>query len=129
MRERVFTSSLARFIAVGISNATIGYVTFMAGMGLLEGRPWRAASAQIISYALVIVWSFYWNRRWTFAKPGYVVDQGMRFLIVQAALLVLSAASLSLTVDVLDWPPTPCWIGIMAFITILHYACLKHWVF
>lgn len=127
--QRVFSSAFSRFIGVGMTNALLGYLIFTVALRVLDGIPYRAACAQTVSYAAGVMWSFFWNRTWTFASHGHVVTQSARFLSVQTAMLLLSAGLISLAVDVGHWPPTMSWIGVMSLITIMNYLFLRYWVF
>jgi putative flippase GtrA len=127
--QSVFSPRLCRFIGVGLTNALLGYLIFRLALWALDGIAYRAACAQAVSYAAGLAWSFFWNRRWTFASHGQMSTQGVRFLGVQIAMLVLSAGLISLAVDVGNWPLTLSWIGVMTLITVMNYLCLKYWVF
>ena len=126
---RLWSSPLARFITVGITNAALSYAVFVLALSLLGGYAYRAGVAQMASYGLGSLWSFYGNRGWTFGSEGRVLRQALRFTLVQGLLLMASGALMSVTVDIWNWPAGPTWITVMAFITVLNYLSLKYWVF
>ena len=127
--SRLFASRISRFVGIGITNALVSYLVFGISMWFLEGYALRAAYAQIFGFGAGAVWSFFWNRNWTFESDGHLVSQGVRFFIIQGILLILSAALMSITVDFLHWPYTPTWIGVMGFITVANYLSLRYLVF
>ena len=55
-----------RFAAVGATNAALSYAVLCLLLVILSDHPWRAGLAQAVSYAAGTVWSFFWNRTWTF---------------------------------------------------------------
>ena len=129
MGVRLWNSPVARFITVGITNAALSYAIFVLALSLLGGYAYRAGVAQMASYGLASLWSFYANRGWTFGSEAPVLRQALRFTLVQGLLLMASSALMSVTVDICDWPAGPTWITVMAFITVLNYLSLKFWVF
>lgn len=65
-----------RFGIVGLSNTAIGYLIyvvalfFMQRMGLFPNTDYLAA--QVISFFMSVLWSFYWNRRFVFRAENTV---------------------------------------------------------
>jgi len=125
----LWNSSVARFIIVGITNTALSYAVFVLALSLLGGYSYRAGVAQMASYGIGSVWSFYWSRGWTFGAEGRVLRQALRFTLVQGLLLMASSALMSVAVDMWNWPAASTWITVMAFITVLNYLSLKYWVF
>jgi putative flippase GtrA len=122
-------SAPARFVVVGLSNSLLSFVAFRAGIELLPPVGGRAAAAQALAYAAGILWSFYWNRRWTFGARGPVTRSLAAFAATQGALLALTSAALGLAVDALGAPATPSWLAVMAGATLLNYLAQRHLVF
>ncbi len=118
-----------RFLVVGASNTALSYGVFRAGLAWLPLPQGRAAAAQAIAYGAGILWSFAWNRRWTFRAAGPVAPSLAAFTASQLLLLAASSALLGLTVDVLALPPTPSWLAVMALITVLNYLTARNIVF
>ncbi|MGH8509305.1 MAG: GtrA family protein [Gammaproteobacteria bacterium] len=126
---RLWNSTITRFVTVGITNTALSYAVFVLALSLLSGYAYRAGVAQIASYGFGSLWSFYWNRGWTFGSEGRVLRQALRFTLIQGLLLMASGALMSVTVDIWNWPAAPTWITVMAFIAVLNYLSLKYWVF
>ncbi len=80
---------LTRFLSVGVICTLVDLVAFLLIRGLL-GLP--TLPANILSYSLGIVVSFWLNRSWTFAATAHqaVGRQFVRFLLVSLSALVLN---------------------------------------
>ena len=122
--RRISDVSLVRFGLVGVSNTAIGFGAFW---GL--HRVLRAAAAQGIAYTIGTLWSYYWNRRWTFQSQGKVASEASRFFGLQIGFMLLSSALLGVLVDHAHFPPWPCWFAVSALITILNFLASRYWAF
>lgn len=118
--------TLARFLVVGVSNTIVSYAVFHLSLGRWVAS---AAVAQALSYSAGIVWSFLWNRRWTFRHQGRVLRSLVAFSALQLTLLVASSLLVGLAVDRLRLPATPSWLAVMAVITVVNYAASRYLVF
>jgi putative flippase GtrA len=77
-----------------------------------------------------ILWSFTWNRKWTFSEKEHSWKAFIPFLIVQLSLLLVSASSISFTEQHLPgWNINIIWIVIMVFMTFANFLLTKHLVF
>ncbi|MEO6603421.1 MAG: GtrA family protein [Polyangiaceae bacterium] len=121
---RLCEVSVVRFGVVGVSNTVIGYTVFRGAHRVLP-----AAASQALSYLLGTLWSYYWNRRWTFKSQGNVASEAARFFSLQAGFLVLSASLLGLLVDHLHENPTVSWLGTAALCTVLNFVASRFWAF
>jgi putative flippase GtrA len=120
---------LARFLIVGLSNTLISFAVFQSLLRL-PGRFSCAISLyQLISYSSGILWSFLWNRRFTFRARGAVLGQGLRFVSVQIVFALASALAIGIAVERFHLPPTMSWIGVMALVTLANFIVTKCWVF
>lgn len=134
--SRHLAHPLVRFAVVGLSNTLISFLAFQALLLVFEGLLVRATLAQLGSFALGICWSFFWNRRWTFrpssgeATPAQrPLPQFLRFVALQASLMLGSAACLGVLIDRLHQPPTLTWVLVMGVVTGLNYALSRYWAF
>lgn len=118
-----------KFLIVGVSNTLIAYLVFISAVTLFAGRPWRGALAQIIAYAVATVWSYCWNRAWSFRSTGAVRAEATRFVLAQGGCLAVSSAAIGLLVDISGFPPTPAWVVVTAAVVLLNFAILRSWVF
>lgn len=122
--RRLSEVSVVRFGVVGVSNLIVSLAAFWTAHRVLP-----ASAAQVIAYTLGTVWSYYWNRRWTFQSKGKVASEASRFVSSQIAFMLLSSALLGLLVDHLHLPSTLCWIGVSAFVTVLNFVASRYWAF
>lgn len=121
--------SFARFICVGITNTIISFASFKLSLHLLPHFRARTAFSQGAAYAVGTVWSYFLNRTWTFGSDGRVHSEGIRFLVVQTAMLLLSSVYMWIAVDRFGGPANINWLGIMFVVTILNFLLLRRWVF
>lgn len=124
-----FNRAFVVFLIIGFTNFALGFSVFWLCLRYLWTFPFKTAASQLISYGIVVAWSFYWNRRLAFRSAGPPVKQGYRFIIVQVCLAAISAALIGLCVDVLGLPPGPSWFSVMAAVTVANFLLLKLWVF
>ena len=122
--RRLSEVSVIRFGVVGVSNTAIGFGVFWTLHHLMP-----AAGAQGVAYTLGGLWSYYWNRRWTFQSRGKVAGEASRFLSLQLGFMLLSSALLGLLVDRAHLPTLPCWVAVSAFITVLNFVASRYWAF
>ncbi len=115
---------MVRFGVVGVSNTAIGFGAFWSAH-----RVMRASAAQGIAYTLGTLWSYYWNRRWTFQSQGKVASEASRFFSLQIGFMLLSSLLLGLLVDRGHWPPWPTWVGVSALVTVLNFVASRYWAF
>ena len=122
--RRLSEISVVRFGVVGVSNTVIGYTVFRGAH-----RAFPAAVSQALSYLVGMLWSYYWNRRWTFKSQGNVASEAARFFSLQIGFLLLSASLLGLLVDHLRQNPSASWLGTTALCTVLNFIASRFWAF
>jgi putative flippase GtrA len=120
---------LIRFVIVGITNATITYLTFILFIRFLPSSSYQGGIAQALSYACGILWSYFFNRRWTFKSSGDVRSEFFRFLVIQVSLLFASSLLIHLFVDLLKFNASLTWLIVMGFVTIANFLLLRSWVY
>jgi putative flippase GtrA len=116
--------SVVRFGIVGVSNTVIGFAVFWSAHHLMP-----AMGAQCLSYFVGMLWSYYWNRRWTFQSQGRVASEASRFFSSQIGFMLLSSGLLGLFVDRLHFPSGPTWLATMVLITVLNFVVSRFWSF
>ena len=98
-------SQALRFGFVGVTNTLITWALY--GL-LIYGAAFDAAPANAIGWTAGIAWSFFWNRRWTFAahlSERAVSHQLARFLSVNLLCLALSTGIVWMLAERLGvWP-------------------------
>ena len=126
---REFDGSFPRFVAVGFSNFAVSFTVFRVLLALPWSAQFKASLCQLASYAVGTIWSFTWNRRFTFRSKDPVLGQALRFVTVQASLALVTASLIGLSVDILELAATPSWFVIMGGATITNFLLAKRWVF
>lgn len=90
-----------KFAAVGASGVAVNLVVFTVIGRTLGTQTPEVLVASSLSFAVALLWNFFWNLRWTFA--GYthrsVVSHLLRYALIQIANLALNEAVLYLWVD------------------------------
>ena len=87
---------LLKFSVVGLSGYVVNLAVYVS---LLNGAGLHYLPAAVCSFVVAVTNNYLWNRLWTFrSSRGHVYYQGMRFLVVSMAALVLNLAILRLLV-------------------------------
>ena len=58
--------SVSRFLVVGLTNTLLNLAIFTLAMRVLPGSPLGYTLAQLACYTPGVLWSYFWNRRWSF---------------------------------------------------------------
>lgn len=126
MLTNTLSIQASKFIIIGISNTIISYVTFVIMFDFVTTH--SAFLSQCISYSAGIVWSFIWNKNWTFENKQQS-NSFFKFIITQVSLLLLSALSLNYCVNIFTIDAKIIWVFVMAIITVINFLLSKFWVF
>jgi len=127
---RVFDlRSLARFVAVGVSNTLINLAVFSVAMRLLPHAPWSYAVAQLACYTPGVAWSYVWNRRWSFESTDGHRKLLWRFVASQVVFAVFSGVCIQQLVVRSGLSATVCWLIVSAVMTVLNYLVMRHVIF
>lgn len=127
MPNKACFTHLVKFVIVGASNTIISYIVFFTLYNkLLVGD---AISSQCVSYAAGIIWSFMWNKRWTFSEHSHRWTLLAPFLILQLMLLLMTALALNIAKENLDWNINLIWVCIMAVSTVINFVFSKCLIF
>lgn len=121
--SKLFSNQAVRFAAVGVSNTAIDFIVFMLLQHLIG-----VTTAQLVGYSAGTANSYYWNRKWTFARDkGIDPAELLRFLIVNICVAVITSLAISLIPSVI-----PVWAAKIA-VTLLglaiNFGFSKLWVF
>jgi dolichol-phosphate mannosyltransferase len=83
---------LLKFSVVGATGYAVNLVVYVS---LLDGFGVPYIPAAVCSFVAAVSNNYFWNRRWTFKhRRGHVYYQGMRFLAVSVAALLMNLAIL-----------------------------------
>ena len=122
-------AEFAKFMIVGLSNFVVSYGTFLAFVAIFSKSALSAGMAQAVSYSAGIVWSYYWNGRWTFGIQSTNGNTFMKFALLQVTLMVISSISIGMWVAQSGLAPGIIWILVMVPITILNFVGTRQFVF
>jgi putative flippase GtrA len=123
-------TKLIRFILVGCTNFFVSFLTFKVFLIATDDFRMRLAVAQATSYGAGLIWSFIWNRRYTFRSFGPWSIQFLRFLMIQLSLAGGSALLIWLIADILfHLQATLSWFVVMGPITVLNFYLSRTYVF
>lgn len=118
-----------RFCIIGFSNFIVSFSIFK-GMIFLLGNIWLSASiSQLFSYSGGAIWSYYWNRKWSFKSNANIKKEAPQFFIVQLICLSLSSISIGFFVDYFSFDKNLTWFCVMSGITLLNFFLLNACVF
>ena len=116
--------SVIRFGVVGVSNTAISFGIFWSASHAL--RVWLSQS---LSYGAGMIWSYFWNRKWTFKTEGDVASEAGRFFGLQIGFLLLSSALMKLLVETEHLQKLIAWFVVSAFVTVLNFVASRYWAF
>lgn len=136
-------AEVRRFLVVGVTNTAVTFAVFQLATAALGRAPLpvarvRTAAAQGAAYAVGIGMSYALNRAWTFraraAAAGTAAraarrGERARFVVLQGALLLLSAGTLQAVVWATWWPAAAWWPAVTAGVAVLNYHAQRTWVF
>lgn len=119
-----------RFVGVGCSNVLVSYTVFMFCTTCFV---WQSSItiklSQALSYGAGILWSYFWNSKWTFQEyHDNKFKVFLKFLAVQLAMLIISVFLVEIMVNALK-DKTSGWIIGMGVVTVVNFYCLKYLVF
>lgn len=124
LTRRLSEVRAVRFGLVGVSNTVIGFTVFRGALHLFA-----AFYSQALSYSVGMLWSYYWNRRWTFKSESNVAREALRFFGLQIAFMLASAGLLGLLVDDMHFAAGLSWLGVVVLITALNFVLSRYWAF
>ena len=127
MNNKGFGIHAVKFLIIGASNTVISYTVFFALYNtVLAGD---AFYSQCVSYGAGILWSFIWNKRWTFSEKPNTWVSFAPFLVLQLMLLFVSAFALDAAKNNLHWDISLIWVCVMAVSTAINFVMTKYLVF
>ena len=115
---------LGKFCAVGGSGYVINLVVYALLLGI------GAHAAAVVSFVVSAANNYWWNRHWTFAREkGHFGAQGVRFLVVSTAALVVNQLWLLVFLDWFGWGKIVSQAIAIVLVTPLNFVGNKLWSF
>ena len=97
---------IAKYVSVGVLNTLIDAVIYFLLTRLIPLFAIFQVTAKSISYAVGMVNSFYWNRKWTFRSNGSIGRAVFLFTLTHIAALVVNAGVMGFSLNLLHIPET-----------------------
>ncbi len=114
---------LGKYGVVGVLN------TFMDGgifnlLVLITGTAagWQAISFRVVSFAVAVTNSFFWNKFWTFQARGEAQEQAVKFFSVSAVVALINLGIFAVLINVIGAPfgiDVKIWANISVALTII----------
>jgi putative flippase GtrA len=129
MLARLVRLPVVRFGIVGVSNNLVGYAVFLLVLSTAQHMSAKAALAQGACYVTGMIWSFFWNKYWTFGSRGNPARQAARFFALQGLLMLISSLAMGILVDIWAWHASAAWLLIQGAVISLNYVLSRYWAF
>jgi putative flippase GtrA len=88
--------------------------------------PWISS---VIAYVSAMIINFPLQRSFTFVSAGDVRREGLKYLSVHLANLVVSVVVVHVIADVLQWPVFVSVGAVIVIIPLIQFLVLETWVF
>jgi putative flippase GtrA len=116
---------LMKFGLVGAVNTGIDFTVFT----LLTLWGWPHLLAQSASFTSGVMNSYFMNRSWTFQASRDDKGQFLKFMSMNAVLMVMTSCLLVWFSEYLDWPLWSSKLAATGSGVILNYIGSRKWVF
>lgn len=116
-----------KFCIIGVTNTTLDVVVYWM---LTRGLGLYYIAAAVLSFVVVITWSFYANRRWTFRSngPSYR-SQYVRFFAVNSLSFVCNIAGFYVLVEYGGWLDLIAKVIMVAVVAVFNFSLNRWWTF
>lgn len=118
-------SHFLKFVFVGGLNTAIGYGVF-AGLVLLNVY---YVLASIIGHVVGVTNSYFWNKYFTFRKPGKNFREILRFIGVYTVHYAIGLGGLVLLVEIVKLHPLVGQAMVLVITTLVSFFGHKYWTF
>ena len=116
-----------KFGIVGISNIAIDVLVYWLFTRFFHLYYILAAT---VSFLVANVWSYFWNRRWTFHDDNRaVIRQYFKFLAANIIAIILNLGVLFVLVDFLHLNDITAKIIASIIVGLINFAINKKWAF
>lgn len=122
----VWRQPMLRYALVGISNCAVGFAAICIALQWLH---WPATFANAAGYAIGFLWSFAWNRHWSFGIDGRAGHGMLRFAAVCGGGYLLNLGTLLALAPLLGPRSLLAQAAGMAVYTASTYLGARHWAF
>lgn len=127
-----------KFGLVGLSNTILSYLIYMCCLWFFQGRGFFPGTdylvSSLVAFLISVLWSFYWNDRFTFKKKeGEVRSRGRALLKTYVSYsvtgLFLNNILLFLLVDTMGISKSAAPVMSLVVTIPINYGLNKYWAF
>ena len=115
-----------RFATVGATGTAVQYLVLWAGV---EWMGWNAPPSSALGYALGSVVNYLLNYFFTFGSDKSHAETAVKYYAVLGVGLALTAALMTLFVNVLDWNYWIAQFATTGLALLWHFAGSRWWAF
>lgn len=125
MSINVLHGQFARYVVVGLASNLLCYLVYLA----LNGLGMDPKLAMTILYAVGVLQTFFFNKRWTFRQQGAVPTALYRYCTVYGLGYLLNLAVLYVLVDLHGFAHQVVQAAMIIVLAVLLFISQKYWVF
>lgn len=114
-----------RYVVVGLTSNAVIYLGYLVLTRLGMG-PKLAMS---LLYAVGVLQTFVFNRKWSFQFDGAVKQALIRYFIAYAAGYVINFVALMLLVDIFGMPHQVIQAMLIIVVAVFLFVAQRYWVF
>lgn len=125
MPDEELLAKIIRFILVGISSGAI----YAGVTALLVSAAVAPVPASLVGYAVSVPTSFLGHRRFSFRSNGHWTAEAVRFVVMQAINIAVTAAAMHGAVGLFHVPYYWGMAATVVLVPIANFICMNVWVF
>lgn len=118
-------SQIVRYGVVGLVSNALLYLLYLALTGVGLGHK----SAMTLLFALGIIQTYLFNKRWTFGHRGFHQASFLRYVIVYSFAYFINLTALLVLVDNLGYSHEVVQAAMIVSISLIIFLLQKFWVF
>lgn len=125
MINREALGQFARYGAIGLLSNGILYLIYLA----LTNIGVESKFAMSLLYALGIIQTFAFNKKWAFSHKGSLGKTFWRYCITYCSVYFVNLFVLIMLVDKAGLPHQLVMVGLILFMTMILFIAQKYWIF
>jgi putative flippase GtrA len=114
-----------RFMVVGLGSNVVLYLLYL----FLTTAALGHKTAMTLLFALGVVQTFAFNKRWTFRHQGFIQSSLLKYILIYSLAYLLNLTALLLLVDTLGYPHQIVQGVMILSIALMLFLLQKFWVF
>jgi putative flippase GtrA len=125
MKFFVFFGQFTRYSVVGLTSNLVLYLAYLG----LTGFGWGHKIAMSVLYAVGILQTFVFNKKWTFSHNGNLSLSFARYVYIYSVGYLLNLGALFVLVDCLGYSHELVQAVMVLAVAVLIFVMQKVWVF